>query len=57
MKIELSQQVINNILIFLDRCEIKGFKEVLCMQEIINTLNLLKSNNVANNETTDIKNN
>jgi hypothetical protein len=39
MKYELSEQIINNILIFLDRCEVKGFKEINAMQEIINNLN------------------
>jgi len=50
MKFELSEQTINNILIFLDRCEIKGFKEIQAMQDIINKLNSPIKEEIEENE-------
>lgn len=38
MKYEFSKDQINNLLIFLDRAEIKGFQELNAMNEIINIL-------------------
>lgn len=39
MKIEISEQVRNNLLTFLDRIEYKGFKEIAAINEIIEVLN------------------
>jgi hypothetical protein len=39
MKFEISEQVINNLLAFLDRIEYKGFKEIAAINEIMNVLN------------------
>ena len=39
MKIEISEQVQNNLLAFLDRIEYKGFKEVAAINEIMKALN------------------
>lgn len=38
MKIELTQAQINNLVLFLDRVELKGHKEVLAFMEIVNKL-------------------
>jgi hypothetical protein len=35
MKIEITQDQINNLFVFLDRIEIKGFKEIQALNEII----------------------
>ena len=35
MKIEFTQEQINNLFIFLDRVEIKGFKEIQALNEIL----------------------
>lgn len=39
MKYELQEHQVNNLITFLDRCEIKGVKEVQAFQELINILN------------------
>jgi len=38
LKYEFTEQQINNLLSFLDRVELKGFKELQAMNEIINIL-------------------
>lgn len=38
MKYELENDVINNILVFLDRVEIKGFNELKAMNKIVDAL-------------------
>lgn len=35
---ELSEQVVNNIITFLDRVDVKGLKEVQAMSEILTAL-------------------
>lgn len=39
MKFHINENVINNLMIFLDRVEIKGLKELTAMNEILNVLN------------------
>lgn len=38
MQIEISKEVLNNLLIFLDRVEIKGLKELQAMNQILDAL-------------------
>lgn len=47
-QIRLSKQVLQNIMIFLDRVELRGLKEVQAMSEIIY---LLTQNETENHET------
>ena len=49
MKFELNEVQLNNLLVFLDRVEIKGLKEIQAMNEILNILhNPLKDENKDN---------
>lgn len=38
MQVEISKEVLNNLLIFLDRIEIKGLKEIQAMNQILDAL-------------------
>lgn len=38
MKFEFTQEQLNNLMVFLDRAEMKGLKELQAMNEIINVL-------------------
>jgi len=39
MKFEISEEVLHNLFVFLDRVEIKGLKELSAMNMILDTLN------------------
>lgn len=51
-QIELTDVQINNLMIFLDRVELKGFKEIQAMNEIVNALTpkIVESDNGQNAE-------
>lgn len=38
MKYELSNEVVNNLMVFLDRVQVKGFQEIQALQEVVNAL-------------------
>lgn len=44
MLIKMSQEQINNLMSLLDRVEIKGFKEIQVMTDIIKSLQSAKEN-------------
>lgn len=46
MIIELTEQQINNLMIFLNRVEIKGFQEITAMNEIMNVFTNFKQQNI-----------
>jgi hypothetical protein len=39
MKYEFTEQIFNNLMVYLDRVTLTGFKELQAMQEILNILN------------------
>jgi len=38
MKFEINETILNNLLVFLDRVEIKGLQEIAMMNQILNVL-------------------
>lgn len=38
LKIEMSKDILNNLMVFLDRVDIKGLKEIQAMNEILVSL-------------------
>lgn len=45
MNIEITTETANNIMIFLDRVEVKGLKEIHAMNEILNLIYKAKQEN------------
>ncbi|GCD11789.1 hypothetical protein [Clostridium tagluense] len=50
MKVELTNEMLNNLMLFMDRIDIKGLKEIHAINEILDATYRAKNQEIETNE-------